>query len=80
MKIGLRKKFLKSRYYEGKKYPRSPPDIFSIIKEGFTKQKLRLEITPQIEQNERPINSRKMFEFNSFIMGYQVYKDCWAPL
>ena len=30
-------KFLKSRYYEGKKYPRSPPDIFSIIKEGSTK-------------------------------------------
>ena len=41
-----------------------------------------MTITPQkiIEQNKLQIILFKTFEFTSYVMGYHIYKDRWAPV
>ena len=44
--------------------------------------KMDMTITPQkiIEKNEFQITLFKTFEFTSYVMGYHIYKDRWAPV
>ena len=41
-----------------------------------------MTITPQqiFEQNKLQITLFKTFEFTSYVVGYHIYKDRWAPV